>query len=436
MNPGAVKRTGLRVCLSMIFALSSLIAIAQPDTSEERAETSAIERETSAGKDPLAAQSDAIEREASAGEDPLTTQTSENEEDSLYKYRDHTSFKLYSSARMRYTILDSTSSEDSDPLDDGGTRAGINGELQFRPRFWLLGRAEIGFNIFDSLDLLKNAFGKEIQSDAKASIRLLYGGIQTPSSTAVFGKNWSTYYQVADITDRFESFGGDASGAFNAQTDGGPTGTGRADNVLQGRFSIDTLPKAWRMKPFKLNVQLQAGEDIPYVPGARYSGTFGFSALLETRKEKQIGIAYNHAFMNPDDLDALRKQGISGDAQAFIIGTRRFADRYYLGSTLSFLEDQETTDEGIYFDGWGWEVFGSYNIRKKWWLVGGWNSLQPYRKESQAKNYRIRYGVVGLRYSFDHFRRMLYTEFRIDNSRNADGIAPGNIYTAGARWDF
>ena len=414
----------LQICMMMALTLSSGVSISQTDQTEPiPAPTPPPNAEH--------AQADAIEREASAGEDPLAAQASEQEEDPVYKYRDHTSFKLYSSARGRYTV-----SKDASLLDDGGTRAGVNGELQFRPRFWLLGRAEIGFNIFNSIDLLKNAFGQESESDAKASVRLLYGGVQTPSSTLIYGKNWSTYYQVAGITDRFESFGGDASGTFNAQTDGGPTGTGRADNVLQGRFSINTLPKSWRMKPFKLNVQLQDGEDIPHVPGAKYSGSFGISALLETNKEHQIGIAYNHAFVNPDDLDTLRKQGISGDAQAFIIGTRRFADRYYLGTTLSFLEDQETTDKNIYFDGWGWEVFGSYNIRKKWWLVGGWNTLQPYRYEALANNYRLRYGVLGLRYSFDHFRRMFYTEIRVDNSRNADGSAPGNVYTAGVRWDF
>jgi len=278
VRPVGFGRIVLRCCLLIVFTLSSSISISQTD-------------ETEAIPTPMLlpnaerAKAEAINREASAGEDPLAAQASESEEDPVYKYRDHTSVKPYASARVRYTASkEGDTSQESDPWDDGGSRAGISGELQFRPRFWLLGRAEVGFNLGDSLQLLKNGFGQEKNDDAKASIRLLYGGVQTPSSTLVYGKNWSTYYQVASITDRFESFGGDASGTFNAQTDGGPTGTGRADNVWQGRFTIKTLPESWRMKPSKFNLQLQPpGESIPHIPGVEYTGSKTACSVGSTR---------------------------------------------------------------------------------------------------------------------------------------------------------
>ena len=73
-------------------------------------------------------------------------------------------------------------------------------------------------------------------------LRLGYVGLEIPDLIAAFGKNWSTYYQIAGFTDRFESTGGSASGAFNAQTDGGNTGTGHADRTLQARMLIDYFP--------------------------------------------------------------------------------------------------------------------------------------------------------------------------------------------------
>ena len=57
------------------------------------------------------------------------------------------------------------------------------------------------------------------------------------------GKNWSAYYQVGGWTDRMQGAGGAALGVYNAQTDGGPTGTGRADTTLQTRLTIDFLPE-------------------------------------------------------------------------------------------------------------------------------------------------------------------------------------------------
>jgi len=437
------------------FVLSAVVFVqsvwaAEPQAKEVNEEVGeeAKKRELDASNDPLTAKTaelqeaneevdeEAKARELEAGEDPLVLKTTELQETPQYKYRDHTSIQAYGSVRFRY----SDSQEDS--WDDGGSRVGLNGELQFLPRFWLFGRAEVGFNVFDTVSQLRGGSDRLGDEDAKAAARLAYVGVQTPSTTITFGKNWSSYYQVSGITDRFEAFGGEASGAFNALTDGGASGTGRADRVLQGRFSIDSLPEMdiiperWHLKPFKLNVQMQDGEDIPHIEGANYSHSIGVSALLESKSERVLGIAYNQAFVEEEDASALKTQGVDGDAKALVLGTRRFGDRYYLGTTLARLENHETTDEGVYFDGWGWEVFGSYNFSNRWWVVGGWNVLEPDNDQPQAGAYRIRYGVAGLRYTFDGFRQMIYTELRFDDSRNADASQLGNIYTLGVRWDL
>jgi predicted porin len=382
---------------------------------------------------PAKVQEQAVDREVNADEDPLdATVLDIKDKPPFYIHKDHTSFGFYSSVRMRYT----NTNQEGGALSDGGSRAGVNGEFQFRPRFWLLGRAEVGFNIFDTVNNLLGGSNQLGTGDEKVSARLLYAGLQTSNTTATYGKNWSTYYQVSGITDRFASFGGDASGTYNALTDGGPTGTGRADGVLQGRFSIKSPWKYLDLQPFKLNVQVQNGETIPQAGGEDYGFTFGASALLVTTSEKFLGIAYNQASVDKKNFPALAQYGIDGDAKALIIGTRRFGDKYFIGSNLARLENQETSDAGHYFDGWGWELFSSYNFSDRWWAVGGWNILQPDNKQPLIGDYRIRYGVLGLRYTFDEFRRMVYTEIRLDESKAEDGTRPGNTYTIGVRWAF
>lgn len=423
----------IATCLGLFH--TPIQAAQHQQSAGEEAKQKASKRESEVGEDPRGAQTSEIEpesvqREVDTGEDPLATQTSEIESEPGYKYKDHTSYGFYGSARLRYT-----QSEQEGDFSDGGSRIGLNGELQFMPSFWLLGRAELGFNLGDSLQQLLKSSESASTAGANVSKRLVYGGIQTASTTLTYGKTWSSYYQVSGLTDRFDAFGGDASGTYNANTDGGATGTGRADRAIQGRFSIDAPPTAWHLKPFKLNVQLQEAEPIPGGEGAEYDHAIGISALLHTENEKVLGIAYNHAIINDSNRALLKAQGIDGDARALVLGTRRFDDQYYLGTTISFLDNHEATDTGYYFEGWGWEVFGSYNLKNHWWLTGGWNVLQPTGNNPLVGAYRIRYALLGLRYSFKDLRKYAYAEIRQDFSRNTDGDSPGNVYAVGVRWD-
>ena len=411
---------------TLLFLLGNIVtgtAIAQQATDGDSEQAESTEK--------APPKEETVERELEAGEDPLAQQTSELHEQPGFWYRDHTSLKPYGSVRYRYAI-----SDDSSGFDDAGSRFGLSGELQWKEGFWLLGRAEVGFNLFEELNEVISASGRLSDSFEDMSARLIYGGVSTPSTTLTFGKNWSSYYQVSGLTDRFSDYGGEASGTYNALTDGGPTGTGRADTAFQGRFSVDSMAEYWNLKPFKLNVQYQPGEEIPQTDGFDYQQSAGFSALLETQNGSFLGIAYNHAVIDEADLPALRSQGIDGDAQALILGSRRFGDDYYMAMTITWMENHETTDAGTYFDGWGWEGFASRRIAPKWWFIGGWNALTPHGDQTQAGEYQLLYGVIGLRYTFDEFRRMIYSELRIDDSYNEDGSKIGNIFSLGVRWDL
>jgi len=377
-------------------------------------------------------QEQAREREKSDEEDPLAQREADRVDRPGEWAEEPDELKLYGSIRVRHRWTG-----DETFWGDGGSRVGLNGRRQYQPNQFLFARLEAGVNVLDELDFLVNRGANTPQDQAGDSLftRLMYVGIETPNVILTGGKNWSTYYRVSAFTDRFQGTGASASGTYNAGTDGGSTGTGRADSTLQARGLIGKLEKIG-LKPFSLNIQVQHGEPIPEVPDASYATTIGLSAMLVTRKDLGFGLAYNHANIAGGDIPSLKPYGIDGDAQAAIAGVRWFSENWYLASVVARLVNHETTDEDIYFDGWGWEVYGHYNLHKRWWAVAGWNILEPDSDQTQAGLYNIKFGVIGIRYEFREFAQMVYANAQLESSYKADGSRPGDIYTVGVRWDL
>ncbi|MCG6936012.1 MAG: hypothetical protein LJE73_08965 [Proteobacteria bacterium] len=375
-------------------------------------------------------------QEAQADEDPLAKREVAKQVDSKAAAEQPNRISLYGSVRIKYGV-----GEKSSGWSDGGSRAGVNGQWQFRPQYWLLGRAEVGFNTMDGLQSIKAAFDSNASPPAEQfsdSVfrRLLYVGLETPNMYLIYGKNWSTYYRIAGYTDRFSVRGGNASGAYNAGTDGGDSGTGRANDVLQTRLQLDIFPATLGIAPFNLNMQIQQPQPIPQVSGQKYGTQFGLSAVLTTRNNYTIGLAYNQAnitdLVNPD-IQAAR---ITGNDQAFIIGTRWFGKNWYVGTVVSRLLNHMTTDEEKYFDTWGWEVFSSYTFQKRYTVTAGLNYLHPDSDQSQVGKYQLQYELLGLRYNFKNLTQYVYVEAQFNQSRLVDGSPIGNSYFIGVQWDL
>lgn len=378
------------------------------------------------------------ERELEAEEDPLSQQQQEvreqaEEAEETEPPTQPNVLDFYGSLRVRYR-----SQSGSHGFSDGGTRIGIKGRYQLWPNRWLFARAEVGLNLLDEISALlnPNANGPDRGRGDSFKRRLLNIGYESPDLFLVVGKTWSTYYKITGFTDRFEGTGGQAAGTYNAGTDGGRTGTGRADDALQTRMLIDFLPEHWGIEPFSLNIQLQNGQPIPGAEDEDYGLGIGLSALLATRDHFSFGVAFNHARVPGAHRPALRERGIHGDAQALAVGARWFDDDWYLGTVAARLLNHEATDKGNYFDGWGWEVYAQRRLRGNWWLTGGWNWLEPDSGQPQAGDYRLKYGIVGIRYALKGFDRVLFANLRAERSRDEDGSHLGNVLTIGLRWNF
>lgn len=316
-------------------------------------------------------------------------------------------------------------------LGDGGSRIGVFGNWQLSRKWSVFARGEAGFDILgDYTDK-----GNVNDTDGGIEPRLYYGGFDSDRLSASFGKNWSAYYKIAGMADRFSIFGGSATGVYNAGTDGGETGTGRADDVAQIRLYTSSL-KAIKIKPFNLNIQYQEGQSIPRVKHRKYGQTWGVSAWLETQTDFGIGLAYHRAdIINPDD-PLIEEAGINGDATAFAMSFRTYGERWYAALVLARLDNIETTDTFKYIQGYGAELYTQWEFKDRWWLVAGANWLDPDNDDPDAGKYQVTYGVIGLRYTFDSFKRMLYAEYRIDRGTLTSGIERENEITFGVRWDF
>jgi len=421
-------------CLGLLCLFACAPLLAQEISEQETEAAEELREQQEEEFEELVEQADSTARgeEAALNEDPEAQRRARIEEEpelrSLWP-----NIEFYGSVRLHAINNFNTENELTEfALGDGASRIGVRGERQMSKSWWLFGRAEGGFDVLETFtpkgsDEEKNGLGLRK--------RLLYGGFDSDNLTATYGKSWSAYYKIAGMADRFSIFGGNGVGVYNAGTDGGATGTGRADDVLQARIYTSSL-KALRIKPFNLNVQYQDGQSIPRVEGRNYGKAYGASAWLETQGDRGLGLAGQKSEIDDPDDPVIKAAGIDGDAQALAVAFRTYGERWYAALVVAWLENIETTDQFKYVNGRGAELYAQWEFKSRWWLIGGGNWFKPDSDDPEAGQYKRAYWVLGLRYTLDSFNRMLYAEYRIDNGNLFDGTATKNELTLGFRWDF
>lgn len=393
---------------------------AQPESpTEEQAAEQAVQNEIGTNEDP-----DANRRTQQVADQETSADISSREPS--FKWNFYDSLRLHA-----IDNLDLQRNSTGVTLADGASRAGITADWQMRNGWKLFGRVEAGF------DILKT-FTPKGRNDGGGALhpRLYNITLETPSVYLKVGKSWSSYYTVAGISDRFAIFGGSAAGVYNAGTDGGDTGTGRANNAVQTRIYLHK--GIWTRKhPLNLNVQYQQGQDIPATDGLKYGSAWGFSTWVETERSLGLGFAWQHASVDyPANNPALRAAGLDGDANAYAVGFKGYGDRWLASLVFARLYNVVTTDELKYIDANGSELFVQWQAKGKWWIVGGYNWQRPLKDEQDAGRFKLGYAVLGFRYTIESFERMIYAEYRIENSVLANGDPVPNIFTVGFRWGF
>ncbi|TKB56547.1 porin [Ferrimonas aestuarii] len=339
-------------------------------------------------------------------------------------------------------------SESDTFLADASSRMNFHFHRNMGEGWKVEAKAEWGFNTIDHTTSL--AFrGDSLQSQREGDFffnRQGWVGVSHQGyGRLTAGKQWSIYYDVTEITDYFVTTGGLASGVYNFGTDGGISGTGRADSAIIYR-------KSWGA--FTLGLQYQANVDnlIEVVPqecidnpeqpfcqdnnfNINYDDTYGIAALYHWQ-QWQFGIAFNTGEYTPEDS---RISADNDDALAFSAKYGTLYDKgLHLAAVYAHTQRHEIDDMGRIFDGDGYELMLTYTLENQLTLVSGLNWLESNNSEYNNANgeFRRRFYVLGLHYLWNNMA-LVYLEAKLDDSSiGFDNLDEENAYGVGMRVYF
>ncbi|MCK5825001.1 MAG: porin [Ichthyobacteriaceae bacterium] len=240
-------------------------------------------------------------------------------------------------------------------------------------------------------------------------------GIGTPFGEISMGKRWGVHYELAGNVDDMYMFGGDALGVYNAGTDGGVSGTGRADQALIYEYRSDDK--------FYLGLQSQyrnfevSDRNNYVVNNKMFSDVLGIASTYKFFNTLKIGASFTKVFDGVENpIDGQTK--IGDQLASFLIDFRK--DNFQFALISNAFDNHEKTDLGKFYSGYSFEYHIRYNFAKnKWSFVNNSSILMPYEEENTK--------YINNRYSFELARRfsantVAILGFRYDNSTNSNGL--------------
>ncbi|MCG8592746.1 MAG: porin [Proteobacteria bacterium] len=320
----------------------------------------------------------------------------------------------YGSLRVRFVAADG-----GEEVQNGASRLGLRLRRDFSSTFAVVGQVEWQVNLVDNPTILTvgdstSSELTEVDNADAFETRLGWLGVDGGRwGRLTLGKQWSTYYDVAGWTDEFYVFGATSLGVFNAGTDGGQIGTGRASASIAWRGDFGRLSLGAQYQPSGLNDQS--------------AETFGASLRLRLTEWLQVGAAFNRAERN-DLGDGLRG---SDDPRTIAAGLR--LERWGLLAALVYA-DQRQNDAGRrggvlrLFDASGYEAYLRYGWGRRLGLFGGgnWRSAADSGLDDEAD---VEDYYLGLDWFFND-QTFVYVQGRVDAEDGDDAIV------FGIRFDF
>jgi len=234
------------------------------------------------------------------------------------------------------------------------------------------------------------------------------------------------YYDVTIWTDRFTVFGARSTSTFNAGTDGGQTGEGRADDAVAYRVTLG---------PLRLGVQAQFMD-------ARSPTVDSVSASLiaDTGAGLRLGLTYSRAFL---DTSTAVVGYDGGDAQAFTGGFTFDGAGVRLAALGTWTHDHELVTSGavaVMYDTLGASVYLSRRFWERVMPYAGFDFAIPHGLDTRFvdADYGTRDLIGGLRWMFDTEDTLscAYLEARTGRTRDAAGERAPDVVMLGIRFDY
>ncbi len=347
----------------------------------------------------------------------------------------------YGSFRGHYALYN-----DEIEFQENASRVGFELGLT-RNKIHFFAHIELGMNLFKSNSQFNtdgNSAGgflvaEKEQSSQVFSSRLGFLGLDFGKwGRLSFGKQWSVYYDVTSVTDKFNVFGGRGSASYVAGTDGGGSGTGRADQSMIYRNDIG---------PVAFGIQLQARNAF----NGEFVDGFGANAQVTLFQGLKAGIVFNRIYLNDTFFKELAVLGLDGQPTYWSLGLSYAGKNLILGAVYADHSNGDFTTGNltlpelggiaptVVFDAYGFELFARYQYRKLVFLAG-YNHYQPDMEEIQkpqgqlpvSENYGVKDLILGLEYR--PFRiAYFYSELRLANGYGPLGIPTPDVLTLGLR---
>ena len=343
-------------------------------------------------------------------------------------------FEPYGSLRTHLAAYN-----DDMEVQDNATRVGINFET--RGKIKVVAGTEWGVNLVQSETQFNLSaagsrdFGVATTETTPVFLARLgfVGADLGPFGRVAIGKQNGVHYDIASYTtDRFNVFGGQGTSSYVAGTDGGVTGTGRADRVLNYRNTIFEI--------------IEIGFQGQFRASGNETTTDGVGASLQFKilPGLKAGGTYTRTNWSPTQQTLI--QGLGGNADYMAVGTRADWRMLELGFVYSHqhngdlvrlpLAGTPNLTTPVAFDSDGVEVYARLGV-KKFGLIGGFTAQLPYDKDPLLNpDFRTQYLILGAEWFFAKTGK-IYSESKIDiDSVGPMGESGFSVFTIGFRYDF
>jgi predicted porin len=336
--------------------------------------------------------------------------------------------------------------QDETEMVDGFSRLNFNFERELTDGWKGMVTMETGINLVGETDItFAGGDSFHTRTDDMLNLRLGYVGFEHPTYGRItFGKQWGAYYDLAGMTDWGHSWGGAASGAYNFNSDGGLSGTGRADQAVQYR-------NQWGGLSLALQYQLQgASDDIdifepPSQPGLQ---------ITEIEYEETAGATISYRFAERHLVSAAFNQGefegkltvggsIERDDQIAALGYQfgEYNTGLFLAAVYADAEYHEVDNiNRIMPDSTGVEVFASYRGNSRFMPYILYNSLEAdnsYEALYLGDEFHREFFALGAVYFWTE-ETEIYLDIRIDSSdmSDAQSVFEDDGVGIGVRYSF
>lgn len=326
--------------------------------------------------------------------------------------------RFYGSLRVNLVANDG-----DQEVANGASRVGFDFRKDYDELPSLIGKVEWFVNLADDNTVVSvgDSTSDELNEEPGTSVfetRLGWLGVDLHEWGRVqLGKQWGPYYAVTGWTDQFPVFGAAASSTFNAGTDGGATGTGRASQAIGWRNEFGAVDLA-------AQVQLAGLSDDN-------NETFGTSVVWHATDTLSVGVAFNFADL---DNDVANAAGVDDEAWALSAGARYVNGPWHAALVYAYEEQHEIADLGNNmregYDANGVELYVRRAINERYGIFGGTNWLEPEDSSKYDDDFGLRDFYLGGDLVFDENSK-LFTQYKLAEGHDENGRSDDNAFVVG-----